>query len=293
MGLVAACISCGGTKTPIEPGGGGGGGGGITPSGPVDLIGAGDIALCGSPGTIATANQLDLFPMATVFAAGDTVYFHGTPDEYRDCYEPTWGRNKFRTWAVPGNHEYETPGASGFYTYFGSQAGPPGQGYFRRTLGSWTVIGLNSEIDAGPGSPQLGWLRADLQNNPKPCTVAIWHRPLFSSGPNAVNLDARDLWRTLYEFNVDVIINGHDHLYERFAPQNPDGDADSARGIRQFTVGTGGAESYAFNAAKRNSERRVTGFGIVKFTLTDNGYSWEFLPVNPTGNGDSGSGTCH
>jgi hypothetical protein len=256
------------------------------------LIGAGDIAECGSAGTIATANQLDRL-VGDVFTAGDNAYFSGTAQEYAACYDPTWGRHKSRTRPTIGNHEYGVAGAAGYFNYFGDAAGPDRTGYYSYPEGPWTIFSLNTEIDMGPNSPQTLWLRGQLTATHSPCTAAIFHRPLFSSGQNGDNPDTKDLWKTLYEFNVDLIINGHDHLYERFAPQDPDGKPDVARGIREFMVGTGGAALSPIVRIHANSEVRANLFGVMKFTLQDAGYQWQFLPADPNVVGDSGIGTCH
>ncbi len=272
-----------------------GDGGGPPPGGTAVLVGAGDIAVCdpsgASAGTVATARMLDGLS-GTVFTAGDNAYFTGSAAEYRNCYDPSWGRHKGRTWPVPGNHEYETPGASGYYGYFGDAAGSNGLGYYRRTLGSWTFVGLNSEIDARATSVQVQWLRSELAAHPTACTIAIWHRPLFSSGLHGNNPDMRDLWQALYDLNVDVVVNGHDHMYERFDPQDSNGNSDP-RGIQQFTVGTGGASLYVPLIIKRNSQVRISYWGVAVFTLLEGGYAWEFKPIDSGGGTDSGSAQCH
>ena len=271
-GPTPPCVTCGGGGTNV-------------------LVGAGDMAVCSpstSAGLVATARMLDAIA-GTVFAAGDNAYFDGSPAEYSTCYDPYWGRQKARTWPVPGNHDYHTPGASGYYGYFGDAAG---FGYYRRAIGSWAVVGLNSEIDASAASAQVQWLRSELTDRPAGCTVAIWHRPLFSSGPNGDNADMRDLWQALDDLNVDVVINGHDHLYERFAPQDADGNPDP-QGIQQFTVGTGGAALYAPITIRRNSQVRIAYWGVALFTLLDGSYTWEFRPIDSGGGTDTGSAQCH
>ena len=258
------------------------------------LVGAGDIARCGPDRVPAdlTARLLDRIS-GTVFTAGDNAYPSGRTGDFLNCYEPNWGRHKARTRPVPGNHDYETPGAADYYAYFGENAGPTGLGYYAYDVGAWRILALNSEVSSSEGSPQLSWLRAELQANARPCTAAIFHRPLFTSGPNGDNTDMRSLWQVLYTFGVDVIINGHDHLYERFAPQNPDGRAEP-RGIRQFTVGTGGVPLYKAVRVKANSEVLETEtHGVLMLTLTSSSYSWEFVPVGDSGFRDSGSEGCH
>jgi hypothetical protein len=261
------------------------------PSQPQVFVGAGDIALCGSTGAASTARLLDGIG-GTVFTLGDNTYPSGSAQEYRDCYDPTWGRHKSRTRPVPGNHEYETPGATPYFDYFGFNAGPSGLGYYSFDLGEWHAIALNSNVPVGSNSTQGAWLRADLASSGARCTVAYWHHPLFTSGPNGDQTYTRDFWRVLYDSGVDLVLNGHDHVYERFAPQDPNGRADSVRGIRQFTVGTGGAPSYAFATIRANSEVRLASvFGVLKLTLQTDSYQWDF--VTTSGASDAGSGSCH
>jgi hypothetical protein len=289
LALVCLCLAvgCGDggpstpTATPIVP-----------PRGqPVTFVGAGDIALCGSPGTEATARLLDGID-GTVFTAGDNAYFHGNANDYARCYDPTWGRHRDRTRPSPGNHEYETPGAAAYFDYFGDLAGPPGRGYYSFRLGSWHIISLNSNIPTQAGSAQWLFLRSELAQNAVPCTLVYWHHALFSSGPNGNHRYMFDFWRALYDAGADVIVNGHDHSYERFAPQDPDGRLDTARGLRQFIVGTGGAEMTASLAPLPNSEVRLRAFGVLKFTLDEGAYEWSFLQANGQ-IGDFGSGRCH
>ena len=255
------------------------------------LAGAGDIAMCGSPGTAATARLLDNIS-GTVFTAGDNAYPSGRADDFRNCYDPTWGRHKSRTRPSPGNHEYETPGAVPYFEYFGTSAGQSGSGFYTYRAGSWAVYSLNSNVSMGGASAQATWLRDELGSEPAGCSIAYWHHPLFSSGPNGGHPVSRDLWRLLYDAGVDVIINGHDHLYERFAPQDPDGRLDTSRGIRQFTVGTGGADLYAVRRTQTNSERISSEFGVLKLTLETTSYSWEFIATDGRVR-DSGTAACH
>jgi hypothetical protein len=253
------------------------------------LVGAGDIARCGVGGAELTAQLLDRIE-GTVFIAGDNAYMNGSMDDYMTCYHPTWGRHRPRTKPIPGNHEYQTPGASGYFRYFGAAAGPAGMGYYRYTAGPWLVLALNSEIPLGRGSAQLQWVRDQLSTAPR-CTAVYWHRPLFSSGRNGPNPDMRDVWEVLYEMGGDLVINGHDHVYERFAPQRPDGAPDP-RGIRQFTVGTGGAPLYDLPSRAANSEMAMSVWGVAKFTLQNDGYQWEFIPVDGESFRDSGAAPC-
>lgn len=267
------------------------------------LIGAGDIADCfdaegpGSTDGIATARLLDRVS-GTVFTMGDNVYESGTDAEFEECYEPSWGRHKARTYPSVGNHEYHTAGASGYFDYFGAAAGDPEEGYYSYDLDQWHVVVLNSMCEEVGGcqddSPMLAWLEEDLTANPKTCTVAYWHHPLFSSGEHGNNANMRPAWDALYAANVDVVVNGHDHDYERFAPQDPTGTADSEQGIRQFVVGTGGASLRSFEKIKSNSEiRNADTYGVLKLALHSTGYDWEFLPVAGKTFTDSGSDSCH
>ena len=257
------------------------------------LVGAGDIGWCGIPGAEMTAALLDRIP-GTVFTLGDNAYLSASPRDYAECYDPWWGRHKARTRPVPGNHEYETPGAAGYFGYFGASAGVPGLGYYGYRLGSWHIIALNSEISAFPGSPQLEWLRGQLAVNPARCTLAYFHTPVFGSGSNGGNPHMQAAWTVLYGAGADVILNGHSHSYERFAPQDPDGRPDAARGIRQFTVGTGGAPLTSMPFAAANSEvRNNTTWGVLRLTLRADAYDWEFVPVPGGAFTDRGTASCH
>jgi hypothetical protein len=261
-----------------------------TPDFPETFVGAGDIAICGGNAE-ATARQLDGIG-GTVFTLGDNAYSSGTRADFQNCYEPTWGRHKSRTRPTPGNHDYATPGAAPYFEYFGTNAGPAGLGYYSFPLGAWHIISLNSNVGTDGGSPQAAWLRADLAATANArCTLAYWHHPLYSSGPNSNNDFMRELYRILYNANVDVLLTGHDHMYERFAPQDADGRLDTARGIREFVVGTGGVPLYDFQMVKPNSEVRIRAHGVMRLTLASDRYQWEFLPVS--GAGDSGTQTCH
>ena len=256
------------------------------------LVGAGDIASSGS-GDDATALLLDNIP-GTVFTAGDNVYTNGTPTEFATYYEPTWGRHKARTRPSPGNHDYGTSGATGYYAYFGAVAGPAGQGYYSYDLGDWHIISLNSNIAMSAGSVQEQWLRADLAATTKQCVLAMWHHPRFSSGTHGSSTSPQPLWQALYDYNAEVVISGHDHNYQRFAPQTPAGVADPVRGIREFIAGTGGESHYVFTTPIANTEAYNTDtFGVLKLTLYAGGYDWQFVPVAGKTFTDSGSGTCH
>lgn len=248
--------------------------------------------MCGVEGADATARLLDRIA-GGIFTTGDNAYPSGTDRDFAQCYDTTWGRHRERTRPTPGNHEYESPGAAPYFAYFGANAGPAGLGYYTYTAGTWQVIALNSETNIGLSSAQLQWLRATLTQDRARCTMAYWHRPLFSSASRGGSRDLRDVWRVLYEFGVDVVVGGHDHFYERFAPQTPDGLADPARGIRQFTVGTGGAPLAASSGIVANREVTGSVWGVLVLTLNDGDYRWEFRPVAGATFTDAGSGTCH
>ncbi len=260
---------------------------------PSVLVGAGDIADCAKTGDSLTANLMDTIP-GTVFAAGDNAYPNGTSTEYKNCYVPTWGRFKARTKPIPGNHDYLTAGASGYFKYFGSAAGASSKGYYSYDLGDWHVVALNSNIPMNVGSAQEVWLKADLAKSTKQCTVAYLHHPLFSSGNEGAHTDTRPLWQDLYDAGAEIVIVGHDHDYERFAPQSPDGVADSLHGIREFVAGTGGGGLFTIYPPVPNSEvLNNQTLGVLKLTLHSAGYTWKFLPVAGKTFTDEGSGRCH
>ncbi|MFI8519988.1 DNRLRE domain-containing protein [Streptomyces sp. NPDC085481] len=263
------------------------------PTGDPVLVGTGDIATSGS-GDTATANLLDNIP-GTVFTTGDNAYPNGTASDFSTYYEPTWGRHKARTRPAPGNHDYLTSGASAYYSYFGANAGTAGKGYYSYDLGNWHVVSLNSEVGMAAGSAQEQWLRSDLAASDKPCTVAYWHKPRWTSssshGPDA---STGPLVQALYDNNAELILTGHNHQYERFAPQNPSGQLDTARGVREFVAGMGGASLYGFGTLQPNSEARNNDtFGVLKLTLHANSYDWEFVPQAGKTYNDRGTGTCH
>jgi len=258
------------------------------------LIGTGDISSCGSTATEATADLIEGMD-GTVFTTGDNAYPDGTSLEFSICYGLTWGLFKNRTYPAPGNHDYHTKGASGYYNFFGPRAGDPSKGYYSYDLGTWHIIVLNSVLPVNAGSEQEKWLRADLAAHPAVCTAAYWHSPLFSSGvTHGSNPQMRPVWQDLYEYGADVVLNGHEHNYERFAPQDPLGHLDPKRGIREFVVGTGGGEKrYVFGTPLSNSELRNSDTsGVLKLTLHPDSYSWEFLPVEGKTFTDSGNSPC-
>jgi hypothetical protein len=257
------------------------------------MVGAGDIGWCGPDGGPAlTAALLDTIS-GTVFTAGDNAYPDGTAQDFARCYEASWGRYKTRTRPVPGNHEYQSNGGAGYFGYFGDAAGNFGEGWYSYRLGAWHVFALNSETSAFPGSPQYVWLRNELAANPTRCAIAYFHTPVFGSGANGGNTHMQAIWALLQESGVDVIVTGHNHSYERFAPQDANGRADP-RGIRQFVVGTGGAPLTGFSVASPNSQvRDGSSWGVLKLTLMPDAYDWQFVPVAGRSFSDGGTDTCH
>ena len=245
--------------------------------------------------------------LAGVLLLGDNQYYCGGYSAFLQSYSLSWGAFKSITHPSAGNHEYLTSGgtgcnsgnagANGYFTYFGAAAGQRGQGYYSYNIGAWHLIALNSNCgDAGgcsATSPQGTWLAADLAAHPATCTLAYWHIPLYSSGGRA-NGNSRPFWQLLYDHNADLILSGHDHTYERFAPQTPNGTVDQARGIREFIVGTGGANHTSFVTMAANSEvRNATTFGVLKLTLRASSYSWQFVPEAGQAFTDSGTTSCH
>jgi hypothetical protein len=274
-----------------------------TPSDEFTLVGAGDIASCENLlGAEATAKLIEGIP-GTVFAAGDLVYNRGTLDEFHNCYQPTWGQFKDRTRPAPGNHEYLGSSASGYFQYWGAKAGDPAKGYYSYDLGSWHIVVINTNCSVrtlggcGQRSPQEVWLRQDLAEHPNACIIAYVHHPLFSSGilsSHAIHPELRVLWQDLYRAHADLVLAGHEHSYERFAPQTPEGKLDKKNGIRQIVVGTGGNSHTPLGFAQPNSEvRNADTFGVLKLTLAPNSYHWEFVPQAGMTFTDSGESTCH
>lgn len=270
---------------------------------PAVLIGAGDIAYCGDApeyqGDERTAaivqSMLKDAPGATVMTVGDTVYGSGTRTELKDCFDPSWGQFKDRIRPALGNHDIQTENGAPYFDYFGAAAGPVGKGYYSYNLGSWHIVVLNSncnDIACTPDSQQVKWLREDLQQNQTLCTLAYWHHPRWSSGLGGGGA-AATFWKTAAELGVDVVVSGHDHDYERFAPMNAGGDADP-QGTREFVVGTGGATLRPFGRIKTNSEVRIAGtHGVIQFSLYPDHYQWQFVPAEEPSMTDQGTGACH
>ncbi len=259
----------------------------------VVLVGAGDIANCemlgGARATAALLDQIE----GTVFTLGDHAYPRGTAKELKDCYEPTWGRHKARTRPTVGNHDLMTNRGQPYYEYFGDNAGPRGRGYYSYNLGAWHIISLNGTAVVDARSEQASWLREDLADHPTDCVLAYWHMPLFSSGPHGGSPEMKEVFKILYEAGADVVVNSHDHLYERFAPLNEKGEPDPERGVRVFLVGTGGAGVYNVKKIAKHSEvQNNTAYGVLKFTLSKGNYAWEFIPMAGQTFTDSGSAVC-
>jgi len=268
------------------------------PSGEV-IVAAGDIADCASEGDEATARLVGGIE-GTVLTLGDNAYPDGTAQDFEECYEPSWGQFKERTRPAPGNHEYETGGSSAYFDYFGDAAGDPDKGYYSYELGGWHFVALNSNcgevLRCGPGSPQGRWLEEDLAaNDDKACTLAYFHHPLFTSGSYRPGIERVErLWEILYDAGVDVVLNGHDHNYQRFAPQDPQGRADPEDGIREFVVGTGGRSNYQISQPIANTEvYNDDTYGVLELTLNPKSYDWEFVPVEGESFTDSGVARCH
>jgi 3',5'-cyclic AMP phosphodiesterase CpdA len=250
-----------------------------------------DIGMCAeAPALERTAALVDRFPGALLLA-GDLAYMHGSIADYRNCFDPSWGRFRSRWRPVPGNHEYETANAEGYRQYFGPAATPGGRTFYWFREGNWLVLMLDSSLPARPGTEQYEFARSTLAAGSPPCTMAVWHHPLFSSGPNGPNYFMRDIWGLLYDSHADLVISGHDHLYERFGKQDVDGRSD-ARGLRQFIVGTGGARLYDFQRQEPHSQSRHRAAGVLRLTLMASSYEWAF--VDTTGAVlDAGTDACH
>ncbi len=265
------------------------------------VVATGDIARCGSTDDDATAAIVDTLD-GVVLTAGDHAYEDGTIQEFEQCYDPSWGRHKARTRPVPGNHEYQTANAAGYFQYFdeilrpfGDAARDPARGYYTFDVGSWRIIALNSEVSTAETSAQLAWLKGVLATTTNKCVLAYWHRARYSSGAHHGSSPQLDpIWDTLFVMGADLVVAGHEHNYERFAPQNNQGVADPQRGMREFVVGTGGAELYGFaDPPRATSEVRLSEFGVLALVLGTDSYSWRFIGASDGGLRDSGRGVCH
>lgn len=256
------------------------------------VLAAGDIGSCDPASeTAATAKLLDSMA-GTILALGDIAYPDGGPVAYRRCFDPTWGRHRERIRPVPGNHDYEFPGADQYFAYFGAAAGERGLGYYSFEIGDWLLIGLNSQIDLGGGSQQAEWLRRTLAATPTRCAVAYLHHARFSSGSHGNHDWLVPMWEILDAAGVDLVLSGHDHHYERFAPQDAEGRRD-AGGVRQFVVGTGGA--YVLLAGRRAANSEVLDgatFGVLRLELRPGRYTWRFVSTAGSRFTDAGEASC-
>ena len=288
LGVVAACAMAALSALPATG-----------QAAPVTLVGAGDIASCSQGNDAATARLLGRIP-GTIFTLGDSVYPYGTAQKYRDCYNPTWGRHKNRTKPAVGNHDYDrTTRAQPYFAYFGARAGAGSRGYYSYDRGGWHVVVLNSNCGriggCGETSPQGRWLRQDLARTPRRCTIAYFHHPLYASGNGTATPQVRPFWNMLQRRGADVILSGHAHRYERYAPMTP-GGTRSATGIRQFTVGTGG-EPGGTEIVRQNAPNmqvvRPNAFGVLRLSLRPDSYSWRFVSVAGRNFVDSGTERCH
>jgi len=272
----------------------------VTPAGStVVLAGAANVSSCGTTRDEATATLLDAIP-GSVVLVGSGAYPDGTATAYADCYGPSWGRHKARTYPTPGNQDYNGGGASGYFSYFGAAAGDPSKGYYSFDLGDWHVIVLNTGNSAvvpyAAGSAQELWLQADLAANTKRCTLGVLHNTRFFSSGTAgwfSSSAAKALWNDLYAAGADMVLSGRLYQYERMAPQDPNGVRDDVRGIRQFNVGIGGYAATLPTYIAPNSEVVSAAYGVLKLTLAPDSYTWEFVPIPGSTFTDSGSGVCH
>lgn len=264
---------------------------------------AGDIADCKKKPAINSmaartaeliAANLDKDDSARVITLGDNTYPIGKSEEFHQCYDPTWGRFKEKTLPSPGNHDYGMPKALGYYNYFGELAGPDRRGYYAKTLGQWRILSLNSNLDQTRMQVQLKWLKEELATNKQNCTLAFWHHPVYSSGGHGNNKNMQDAWKMLIEAKADIVLTSHDHNYERFAPLDANGDRDDKNGIRSFVVGTGGAKLTPMFFPKSTTEiRDNSSHGVLKLSLHDKSYEWEFMPVSGHNFTDKGQAVCH
>jgi hypothetical protein len=269
-------------------------------AGSFTVVAAGDIAQCsGASAYLSAAARTAALVKPTdalVLTLGDNVYDSGTPAEFASCFDPTWGAFKDRIRPAIGNHEYRTANADGYFDYFGALAGPGRRGYYSFDFGGWHFISLDSMVDTAVGSPQYEWLLADLASSSATlCTIAYWHYPAFSSGAeHGSYAKMLPVFNALHTAGVEIVLAGDEHFYERFGPQNAHGVADPARGVRQFVVGTGGANLYEFGRTIPNSEYRYNAsHGVLRLTLGTDGYAWQFVPVGGGAPLDAGSAHCH
>ncbi|MDQ3756765.1 MAG: metallophosphoesterase [Actinomycetota bacterium] len=262
------------------------------------VLAVGDIGTCEGTDDEAVAELVGTLP-GEVLLLGDIAYPDGTPEQFAECFGRAWGRFRSRLRPAPGNHEFHTSGAKGYFGFFGEPAGESGKGWHSFDVGAWHVVALNSNCAAvggcGAGSEQGRWLRADLAASSARCTLAYWHHPRFSSGSvHGSEVAVDGMWRVLAEAGADVVLAGHEHVYERFAPLDAQGRVDAVAGIRSFVVGTGGRSHYGFRAPLVGSEvRDATSFGVLELTLSADSYRWRFVPVAGGSFTNEGEGACH
>jgi hypothetical protein len=263
----------------------------------VTMVGAGDIGRCDDRSDSKTARLVGKIP-GTVFTLGDSAYPDGTREQFRDCYDPTWGKYKKRTRPTAGNHDYHTAGAKPYFNYFRWRAGRP-RGYYSYDRGAWHIVALNSNCEEVGGcdwrSAQGRWLSTDLDRHRGRCTLAYFHHPLYASGSGYDSPKVKPFWHILYNHHAEVILNGHAHRYERFARITPSGERSSARGIRQFIVGTGGAPGGTQHGPDepRVQAKKVGAPGVLKLHLGSGFYHWKFVSVAGRNYTDSGKARCH
>jgi len=266
------------------------------PSDPNYHSGAGTSTACRQR---STSNLLVNGNFDAVLALGDLQYNSGSLSAFNQVYDPSWGRVKSITYPVVGNHEYGQSNASGYFQYFGSRAGPAGKGWYSFDLGGWHIVALNSECDqiggCTTGSPEEKWLRNDLATHPAACTIAMWHKGRYSSGHDGDNTFMQAMWADLSNAGVEILLSGHSHDYERFAPQDASGHLDNAHGVRQFIVGTGGAFFTGLGTSfDPNSQAHQNNtYGVLQLTLRSGAYDWKFLPEAGKTYSDSGTTSCH
>lgn len=277
-------------------------------AGPATVLAAGDIANCtkslkkqflvwwrgvdryyGADKTAALLAEHD----GTVLALGDIAYPRGRAEDFEGCYDPVWGPYNERIHPVPGNHEYYSPAAEPYFDYWGAKAGTRGEGYYSFELGAWHIVALNSALDVEGRAAQETWLAADLAATGARCILAYWHHPVFGSGKSGGLPKMAGAFKLLHEAGASVVLNGHNHNYERLAPMAPDGSPDPARGIRAFTAGTGGHSlQKVYNPIPGSEIFDNQTWGLLKLELHADRYTWEFLPVAGESFTDSGEASC-
>lgn len=276
MGTLAALLAVVGLVAGRQPGGESRVGQSAPPP-TVKVVAAGDLASCNTRNDEATAALARRLAPYAILTLGDNAYPNGTRDDFRGCYARSWGRFVRKTHPAPGNHDYHTPRARAYFAYFGRRAPGP---YYSRNLGSWHVVSLNSEVDAGAGSAQERWLRADLARDRHRCELLYWHRPRWSGGPHGSDGNMQPLWRAAYRHGVELVLSGHDHNYQRFRPLDAAGRRDRRFGVRQIVAGTGGGGShYELKRVRNRVAADSTTYGVVVLVLRRRSYDLRFAPA--------------